>query len=101
MTSSTTMQRLMHLVDPTFFPGRAATIFLRCPPKERETGSIRRGEGEGEGLIKPLNNEMAIGTIGILHPDVLQNFDIGYPCSALEFTLEPFKKEGHAVWKEG
>jgi phenylalanyl-tRNA synthetase beta chain len=33
-----------------------------------------------------------VGTLGILHPSVLEKFEIGYPCSALELTLEPFKE---------
>lgn len=43
----------------------------------------------------------AIGTLGILHPTVLEKFEIGYPCSAVEFSLEPFKKEMHDVWAAG
>lgn len=39
-----------------------------------------------------------IGVIGILHPLVLEKFEIGYPCSALELELELFKKEVTAVW---
>ena len=35
----------------------------------------------------------AFGVLGILHPTVLEKFEISYPCSALEFNLEPFKKE--------
>lgn len=36
--------------------------------------------------------DVEIGTLGILHPSVLEKFEIGYPCSALEFNLEPFKR---------
>ena len=39
-----------------------------------------------------------IGTLGVLHPDVLEKFEIGYPCSALEFSLEPFKKQMPSLW---
>ncbi|KAH9077329.1 hypothetical protein EDB83DRAFT_2549113 [Lactarius deliciosus] len=46
--------------DPTFFPGRAATIFYRA----------REGQ------------DVEIGKLGILHPSVLEKFEIGYPCSA-------------------
>jgi phenylalanyl-tRNA synthetase beta chain len=42
--------------------------------------------------------DIEIGTLGILHPTVLEKFDIGFPCSALEFTLEPFKKPMPSVW---
>jgi phenylalanyl-tRNA synthetase beta chain len=39
-----------------------------------------------------------IGRLGILHPSVLEKFEIGYPCSALEFSLEPFKGKVPAMW---
>jgi phenylalanyl-tRNA synthetase beta chain len=60
-----------------YFPGRAATIFYRT---------------------KTQQEDLNIGTLGILHPTVLQKFEIGFPCSALEFTLEPFKKQMQKVW---
>lgn len=55
--------------DPAFFPGRAAHIFYRNP-----------------------NNTMdqQIGVLGIIHPSVLGKFDISFPCSALELSLENF-----------
>ncbi|KAI9448183.1 phenylalanyl-tRNA synthetase subunit beta [Lactarius indigo] len=65
--------------DPTFFPGRAATIFYR--PRE------------GQGA-----KDVEIGKLGILHPSVLEKFEIGYPCSALEFSLELFKAKMSAMW---
>lgn len=70
--------------DPTFFPGRAAQIIYRPPsgaPKIVQTLKSVVGQ-----------RDVAIGTLGILHPSVLQNFEIGYPCSALEFDLTPFQK---------
>jgi len=51
----------------TYFPGRAAEILLTRP------------EG-GE--------RVQIGTFGILHPEVLHNFDIQYPASCMELDLE-------------
>lgn len=44
------------------------------------------------------SSDQPIGILGILHPTVLEKFEIGFPCSALELTLEPFKKEVKAVW---
>jgi phenylalanyl-tRNA synthetase beta chain len=44
------------------------------------------------------SSDMEIGTLGVLHPSVLEKFEISYPCSALEFNLEPFKKELQTVW---
>lgn len=46
------------------------------------------------------HNDAEIGTLGILHPSVLENFEISYPCSALEFNLEPFKKEMPSEWMD-
>lgn len=31
-----------------------------------------------------------IGTFGILHPEVLSQFELSLPCSCLEFSIEPF-----------
>ncbi|KDQ64648.1 hypothetical protein JAAARDRAFT_233835 [Jaapia argillacea MUCL 33604] len=81
--------------DPIYFPGRAATIYYRSPDLKQSTlASLKK-----DILHQP--TDLAIGTLGILHPSVLENFDIGFPCSALEFNLEPFKKELQHDWTEG
>uniref|UniRef100_A0A069DWA5 Phenylalanine--tRNA ligase beta subunit n=1 Tax=Panstrongylus megistus TaxID=65343 RepID=A0A069DWA5_9HEMI len=49
--------------DDTFFPKRAAEILWR-------------------------GNR--IGKIGVLHPDVINAFDLPLPCSVMEMTIEPF-----------
>jgi len=64
-------------LDPMYFPGRAAGIFYRTRMQK---------------------DDLNIGTLGILHPTVLEKFEIGFPCSALEFALEPFKKQMQKVW---
>jgi phenylalanyl-tRNA synthetase beta chain len=56
-----------HPYAGSYFPGRAAEILLTKP------GGVER---------------MSIGTFGILHPEVLGNFDIQYPTSSLELDLE-------------
>ncbi|KAM5450931.1 phenylalanine--tRNA ligase subunit beta [Microsporum audouinii] len=53
------------LDDPTYFPGHAASIHLRIGGKES-----------------------VIGSFGIIHPTVLENFDLKYPVSALEMNIE-------------
>jgi phenylalanyl-tRNA synthetase beta chain len=53
-------------VSGTYFPGRAASILLTTPN----------------------NKPKSIGTFGILHPQVLSNFDIHYPASCVELDLE-------------
>ena len=50
----------------TYFPGRAASILLTTPDKK----------------------QTRIGSFGILHPEVLSNFDIQYPSSCVELDLE-------------
>eukprot|EP01089_Gocevia_fonbrunei_P018812 TRINITY_DN6465_c0_g8_i1.p1 TRINITY_DN6465_c0_g8~~TRINITY_DN6465_c0_g8_i1.p1 ORF type:complete len:576 (+),score=127.87 TRINITY_DN6465_c0_g8_i1:43-1770(+) len=49
--------------DPAFFPGRQADVIL-CGKK--------------------------IGIVGILHPDVIVNYELNQVCSVLEITIEPF-----------
>ncbi|KAL8985749.1 MAG: hypothetical protein Q9177_004358 [Variospora cf. flavescens] len=55
--------------DPTFFPGHAAAIHLRVAGKEQ-----------------------VIGVFGILHPTVLERFELRYPVSTLEMNVEVFLK---------
>ncbi len=50
-------------VDPTYFSGRSAEVLL---------------------------NGKVIGSIGVLHPEVIDNFGLKYPCSALEIQIEDF-----------
>lgn len=49
--------------DPAFFEGRQANIVI---------------------------DDITIGVLGVLHPDVLKSFDVNLPTSALEFNLEAF-----------
>jgi len=53
--------------EPTFFKGRAAAIYVRL------NGQLQR-----------------IGELGVLHPTVLEKFDLRYPVSTLEINLEVF-----------
>ncbi|KAH9936935.1 phenylalanyl-tRNA synthetase [Amylocystis lapponica] len=83
--------------DPTFFPGRAATIYYRAPPAEKEKSTLSDVKRDIKAAFHAPGDE-EIGILGILHPTVLEKFEIPYPCSALEFTLEPFKYEMQKVW---
>ncbi|XP_054651261.1 phenylalanine--tRNA ligase beta subunit [Dunckerocampus dactyliophorus] len=49
--------------DSTFFPGRCAEIFV---------------------------HGKSIGRLGVLHPHVINSFELTIPCSALEMDIEPF-----------
>ncbi|KAK3995109.1 putative phenylalanyl-tRNA synthetase beta chain [Cladorrhinum sp. PSN332] len=53
--------------EPTFFKGRAAAIYVRLG------GNLQR-----------------VGELGVLHPTVLEKFDLRYPVSTLEINLEVF-----------
>lgn len=55
--------------NATFFPGRGAKVYFRV--------------AEG---AEPQH----IGSIGVLHPEVLRNFDIPYAASAVEINVEVF-----------
>ncbi|KAL1863579.1 phenylalanine--tRNA ligase subunit beta [Paecilomyces lecythidis] len=55
------------LDEPTYFPGHAASIHIRINGKEH-----------------------VIGAFGILHPTVLEKYELKYPVSTLEMNIEPF-----------
>ncbi|CEL09132.1 Putative Phenylalanyl-tRNA synthetase [Aspergillus calidoustus] len=55
------------LDDPTYFPGHAASVHVRIGGKD-----------------------VIIGSFGILHPTVLENYEMKYPVSTLEINIEAF-----------
>lgn len=71
-------------IDPAYFPGRAATIYYRSPIHQATVNNVREAAA---------SRDTVIGTLGMLHPSVLANFEINYPCSALEFNVEAFVKK--------
>ena len=52
--------------DPTFFPGMAADIVLRLAD----------------------GTEKTVGVMGVVHPEVLANYEVSYPCSVVELDIE-------------
>ena len=78
-----------------YFPGRVAKICYRPPTEKRGKFALLKQSVEA---TLHLSHDINIGILGILHPSVLEKFEIGFPCSALEFTLEPFKKEMPKTW---
>ena len=50
-------------LDPTFFPGRCAQVIVKGNP---------------------------VGVMGVIHPDVIDKFDLNLPCAALELNVEAF-----------
>ena len=55
--------KILLIPRPTFMPGRCAAIHV---------------------------NGKVIGTVGVIHPDVIHNFELNLPCCALEINIEPF-----------
>ena len=82
-------------VDPAYFPGRCATIHYRpTPVKHTKLSELK------EDITATLHakKDLVIGELGVLHPSVLEKFEISFPCSAVEFSLEPFKKQMQKIW---
>ena len=55
------------MAESTYFPGHAAAVKLRIGGKVQ-----------------------TIGAFGILHPTVLENYELKYPVSTLEINIEAF-----------
>ncbi|KIY74100.1 phenylalanyl-tRNA synthetase subunit beta [Cylindrobasidium torrendii FP15055 ss-10] len=88
---------LLETDDPAYFPGRAATIYYRPPQAKRGALAAIKGKVEAA-LHKVPEGDIELGALGILHPTVLEKFDIGYPVSTVEFNLEPFRKHTPKIW---
>ena len=58
---------LTFCADPTYLPGHAAAVYLNLAGKATR-----------------------IGAFGILHPKVLQKFELPFPTSTLELNVEVF-----------
>jgi phenylalanyl-tRNA synthetase beta chain len=61
--------------DPLYFPGMGADVVLRK----------RSCAGDGE---EEKDEGLVVGTMGVIHPDVLAKFEISYPCCVVELDLE-------------
>ena len=66
-TSSNQTKKFANIVDPTYFPGHAASIHVCIGGKDQ-----------------------VIGSFGILHPTVLEKYELKYPVSTLELNVEAF-----------
>ena len=104
--------------DATYFPDRAAQIFYRpplvagahitfapvasadvanatatvIPPTDTSSAFTNLKSTLANALPGSTSSsrDVQIGSIGILHPSVLAKFDLDFPCSAVEFDLQPF-----------
>ena len=62
--------------DPMFFPGRCAQVVTHADASSASGDNV--------------SSKKVLGMFGILHPNVLKNFDLSCPCSVLEMNIEPF-----------
>ncbi|PVU91351.1 hypothetical protein BB559_004178 [Furculomyces boomerangus] len=53
----------------TYLPGRSAIVCLKTENSQ---------------------NPIVLGSIGVIHPNVLANFSLDFPCSSVEINIEPF-----------
>lgn len=76
-------------------------MYYRALPSAQDLkhkSSLSKMADELKATLTGSTDDKVIGVLGILHPSVLEKYEIGFPCSALELTLEPFKKEVQPVW---
>ena len=64
-SSGSRMYSVEPIDDPTYFPGRCARV-----------------------MIEESGTKKSIGVFGVVHPEVLKNFGVANPTSALELDVE-------------
>ncbi|BEI87136.1 hypothetical protein CcaverHIS002_0704820 [Cutaneotrichosporon cavernicola] len=74
--------------EPSFLPGRAAHVFLRPRQKSQKKGGPLETAASALKAALP-GQDIKLGQLGILHPEVLANFDLTRPASTLEINIEP------------
>ncbi|KAK4686942.1 phenylalanyl-tRNA synthetase beta chain, partial [Tremellales sp. Uapishka_1] len=84
--------------DATYLPGRAASIYYRpradvksAEPTPSTTSPLHTLATTLKSALPSSSSsrDIVIGSLGILHPTVLTNFELSRPCSALEIDVEP------------
>lgn len=74
--------------DSAFLSGRGASIYLR--PKDTPQTASSSPLHTIKSIARALpGQDLNIGTLGVLHPAVMSSYEIAFPCSSLEFNLEP------------
>lgn len=72
-----------------------ATGIASTPTKSNDTDSspldnLKEKLSSALPSLTGTSRDIEIGSIGILHPSVLKSYELDYPCSALEFDVDPF-----------
>ncbi|RZC77252.1 hypothetical protein C5167_001368 [Papaver somniferum] len=84
------VQKIMQIVDVPWIEDPQVgdnNGYLIAASKEKETEDTAFLPGRQASII--LNGKQ-VGTLGIVHPKVLGNFDINFPCSYMEMDVECF-----------
>lgn len=66
------------------------SVLKKSHHKDEESSSSSSAVPSSSAPSVPTSRDVAIGSLGILHPSVLKSYELDFPCSALEFDLEPF-----------
>ena len=69
--------------DPCFFPGMGAEVVIKYLD---ESSAKQAGVGVG--------GEKVVGVFGVVHPEVLANYEIAYPTTACEMDLQVLMHDG-------
>jgi len=95
-------------IEPTYLPGRGAKVCLRprgsaLKPEHHSEGPLAtiaenlkaalpgvKSSHDSKSESTAAGGDIVIGSLGILHPSVLVNFELVRPCSVLEIDIEPF-----------
>jgi phenylalanyl-tRNA synthetase beta chain len=76
--------------EATYLPGRAANVYLRPRAPKPAAGLAGAASALKAALPgAPAARDIKLGTLGILHPTVLVNFELTRPASVLEIDVEP------------
>jgi phenylalanyl-tRNA synthetase beta chain len=67
---------LRNAEDATFLAGRQAEVVVRVKPQA--------GSKLDDGV------ELVVGNLGVLHPEVMANYEIPFVVSAMEVNIQPF-----------
>ena len=89
------MDRLMRLLD--VYPAQKYSGSTEPLPEGKKQYFIREGEYGAffpgrccDIVVANQGKEEVVGHFGVLHPQVIKNFELRYPGSALEMNLEKF-----------
>lgn len=86
--------RVDEAAHPSYFPGRCGRIVLIKDATSEAASASASADGAGDASAATGGvTEVDLGMFGMIHPDVLGNFDVDLPSSALEINVAPFLEQ--------